>query len=121
MAKNEIYYTLEIIPENVILIKFMNNLIISKNHISAIFQLIYNQLDEYPLVFDITNIYGFESEALEFCKQEEIYMYKKKIAIMYDNDTISEKYATLIMELSSGCDQINKFSVLKEAHDWAIH
>ena len=61
------------------------------------------------------------AEALEFCKQEDIYMYKKKIAIMYGNDTISEKYASLIVELSSRCNQINKFSVLREARDWAIN
>lgn len=121
MAKNKVYYTLEIIPGNIILIKFMNNLIISKNHISAIFQLIYNQLDEYPIVFDITNIYGFDTEALEFCKHEEIYMYKKKIAIMYNNDNISKKYASLIMELSSECNQIDKFSELNEARNWAVN
>lgn len=121
MAKNKVYYTLEIIPENIILIKFMNNLIISKNHISAIFQLIYNQLDEYPIVFDISNIYGFDTEALEFCNHEEIYMYKKKIAIMYNNDNISKKYASLIMDLSSECNQIDKFSEFNEARNWAVN
>jgi phosphorylcholine metabolism protein LicD len=120
MDKNSIYFTLEILPENIILVKFMNNFIISKTHISSIFKIIDEQLYEYPLLLDISNIDGIDYEALEICKVKEVQQYNHRIAFLYDPMTISSKYADLLTNVNYYCTKVKPFNQLEAATNWAI-
>lgn len=120
MAKNEVYYTLEILPKNVILIKFRDNFIITKYHIVSILKIVKDKFFEYPLIFNISNIDGFDYDAIDLCAVYEFKKYPHRIAIVYSPDNISKKYAILIKNFNNECQMINKFDRMEDALEWSI-
>ncbi|OPL08911.1 MAG: hypothetical protein AVO33_08330 [delta proteobacterium ML8_F1] len=118
MAHNEIYYTLEINSDNIVVVKFVDQFIISKNHLIAILEIVKSRFFEYPLILDIRNIDGIEFEAIEISKIEIFKNFPSRVAILYEKNSISQKYADLIDSINVSCSRISKFEGLQEAFDW---
>ena len=119
MAKKEVYYTLEILPKNIILIKFMDNFVITKYHIVSILRIVKDKFFECPLIFNISNIDGMDYDALDLCDIDDFSNYPRSIAIVYNLDNISKKYAILIKNINNECQKINKFDRMEDALEWA--
>ncbi|MCK5764136.1 MAG: hypothetical protein KAH05_08455 [Clostridiales bacterium] len=120
MAKNEVYYTLEILPKNIILIKFKDNFVITKYHIVSILKIVKDKFFEYPLIFNIANIDGFDYDAIDLCAVYEFKQYPHRIAIVYSPDNISKKYAILIKNFNNECQNIDKFDRMEDALEWLL-
>ena len=120
MAKNEVYYTLEILPKNIILIKFKDNFVITKYHIVSILKIVKDKFFEYPLIFNIANIDGFDYDAIDLCAVYEFKQYPHRIAIVYNRDNISKKYAVLIKNFNNEFQMINKFDRMEDALEWSL-
>ncbi len=118
MAHNEIYYTLEINSDNIVVVKFVDRFIISKSHLIAILEIVKNRFFEYPLILDIRNIDGIEFEAIEMNKIEIFKNFPSRVAILYERNSISQKYAELIDSINDSCNRISKFEGFQEAFNW---
>ena len=121
MAKQETFYTLEILPENIIFISFEKNLVISKNHITSIFDIIKNQLSEYPIIVDISNIEGIDYEAINLCSFKDFVQYTQLLSIIYNPKNISKKYTDLLITINKNCKKINKSVNLSDAILWTTN
>ncbi|MBN2259580.1 MAG: hypothetical protein JW702_03505 [Clostridiales bacterium] len=119
MAKNEVYYTLEILPANIILVRFKDNFIISKNNFISILEIVRDRFFEYPIVIDITNIDGIDYDAIDLNKVTIFNQYPCRIALIYNSKNISKKYADLIKNVNKSCKHFSKFDKIEEAVIWA--
>lgn len=118
MKNNEAHYSIEIVDDNILLIKFKDAFIISKSSIDSIFDIIKKDFYEYPLIVDINNISGIDYDAIEIKNIEVIKNYPSKIALVYNPENISNRYANLISNLNDKSIDIHKFADFDEASKW---
>jgi len=118
MKNNESNYSIELRDDNILLIKFKDNFIISKLIIDSIFDIIKKDFYNYPLIMDISNISGVDYDAIDVKNIDAIKNYPSKIALIYSPDNISKRYANLISNLNSGEIDIHKFTGISEASKW---
>jgi hypothetical protein len=108
------------LPEKLVYVKFMSKFIISKNNISSIFKIANDQFNAYPMILNISDVDGIDYQAIDFCKCNEIVLYNKRIAILFNSSNISEKYAHLISRMNTGCSELKPFSHYQSAVLWAV-
>lgn len=86
----------------------------------AIYELLKRESIQLPILYDISRIDGMDYDAMDFSLREWSGFEHMPMAVLFGKDTISEKYAMMILNTQKVRPSLKFFNNIKEAEAWLL-